>query len=94
VSTTCIAPCPLKIGLPSLETEKYCVPRTMVKFVVRIPARSSTVTGSLPPLATAKVAGLVSRVVTNMTPASKLIPFSGGNGSIGHCIAFEVVLYQ
>jgi hypothetical protein len=65
-----------------------------VKFVVRIPAGTVTVTGALPPLVTVKVAGLVRRVVTNMTSASKFIPLGGPSGSEGHCIAFGVVLYQ
>jgi hypothetical protein len=66
----------------------------MVKFVVTMPAGTVTVTGAFPPLVTVKVAGLVSRVVTNMTSASKLIPFGAPSGNPVRCIPFGVGLYQ
>jgi hypothetical protein len=94
VSTTSFPPCPLRIGIAFLEREKVCVPSPIVRFVVRTPAGTVTVTGALLPLATAKVAGLVKRVVTNMTLASMFIPFGGPSGSEGHWIDFGVVLYQ
>ncbi len=66
----------------------------MVKFVVRTPAGTVMVMGALLPLVTVKVAGLVSKVVTNITSASRFIPFGGPKGSLGHWMAFGVVLYQ
>lgn len=70
------------------------MPSPIVKFVVRTPPGTVTITGALPPLVAVKVAGLVKRVVTNMTSASKFIPFGGPSGSEGHWIDFGVVLYQ